>query len=85
MNLQPAPTKDASWVRQSFLVTADQLQAVDLQNRTFTTASLKFTDTTLGGNFAINPPPQFTRTADPKAVYINPKENNTGRLGTTNS
>ena len=56
--------KDAHWVRQSFLVKKDQLSDVDFQNRTFTTASLKFTDTAPGGNFSVNPLPQFTRFAD---------------------
>lgn len=60
--------KDAHWVRQSFLVRKDQLDADDFKDRTFSTASLKFTDTTPGGNFAINPPPQFTRTADIRQV-----------------
>ncbi len=59
--------KDSTWVRQSFLVRKEQLDAVDQKNRVFTTASLKFTDTTMGGNICINPPPQFTRHADPKA------------------
>lgn len=41
--------------------------AVDaLSKRHLSTAFDKYTDTTLGGNFAINPPPQFTRTADIK-------------------
>ena len=60
--------KDAGWVRQSFLVNKDSLEKVDAQNRIFSTASNKFTDTSLGGNLAINPPAQFTRTADLKAV-----------------
>lgn len=59
--------RDADWVRQAFLVKAQDLEEVDLQNRTFSSASLKFTDTTPGGNFAINPPAQFTRFADIKA------------------
>lgn len=58
--------KDSKWLRQSFLVSQSNLEDIDQTNRTFTTASLKFTDTTPGGNFAINPPPQFTRYADPK-------------------
>lgn len=57
-------TNDATWVRQAFIVSQADLEAVDVQNRTFSTAEIKFTDTTLGGNLAINPPPQFTRYAD---------------------
>jgi hypothetical protein len=56
-----------SWVKQSFLLRSQDLAAIDQQNRFFTSASLKYTDTTPGGNHAINPPPQFTRFADPKA------------------
>ena len=62
--VSPYLLKDASWIRQSFAVPSASLTAADVSRRTFTSASLKFTDTTLGGNFAINPPPQFTRTAD---------------------
>ena len=58
--------RDAQWVRQSFIVNVDDLDRVDQQNRTFSTANIKYTDTSPGGNFAINPPPQFTRYADPK-------------------
>lgn len=57
--------RDSQWVRQSFIVNAEDLDRVDQQNRTFSTASLKFTDTSPGGNYAVNPPPQFTRYADP--------------------
>jgi len=56
--------RDNQWIRQSFLVNSDSLESDDIIKRTFTTASLKFTDSALGGNFAINPPPQFTATAD---------------------
>ncbi len=56
-----------SWVKQSFLVNSQFFAAQDKANRFFTDASLKYTDTTPGGNHAINPPPQFTRFADPKA------------------
>lgn len=67
--------KDRDWVRQSFLINTekagDGLDPVDRQNRTFSAAMLKFTDTTPGGNFAINPPPQFTRFADLKPRLAN--------------
>jgi hypothetical protein len=63
-------TKDADWVRQSFLLTNTHgevlLDDLDKDNRFFTSAALKFSDTTPGGSFAINPPPQFTRYADLK-------------------
>ena len=58
--------KDSSWVHKAFLVTGSDLDSRDSANRAFSSASLKFTDTTFGGNFAINPPPQFTRFCDPK-------------------
>lgn len=65
--------KDASWVRQSFLVQASDLQQVDFENRTFTPVSLSFTDTAPGGSLCINPPPQFTRYADLKPFGVNGK------------
>ena len=60
--------KDAGWVRQAFLVTSNKLSSIDVQNRTFSSVALKYVDTTPGGNLAINPPPQFTRTADIRNV-----------------
>lgn len=56
--------KDKVWVQQSFLLPAEALDEVDQRRRVLTSAAYKFTDTTLGGNFAINAPPQFTRNAD---------------------
>jgi hypothetical protein len=66
-NLTNNGNQSSAWVRQSFLVRSIDLEAIDQANRFFTDASLKYTDTTPGGNHAINPPPQFTRFADPKA------------------
>ena len=56
--------RDRAWLRQSFILPKDAIDDVDFAQRVMTTASLKFTDTTMGGNFAINPPPQFCRFAD---------------------
>lgn len=60
--------KDRYWVRNAFLVTRDQLEAREQRNRYATSVSLDFTDTTPGGNLAINPLPQFTKYADPPAI-----------------
>lgn len=56
--------RDEDWLRRSFMVTNVRYDNVDMARRELTDAKYKFTDTTLGGNFAINPPPQFTRFAD---------------------
>ncbi len=69
--------RDDQWVRQSFIVTSDSLNKpfldpVDVLNRKFSSASLKYTDSSLGGNTCINPPPQFTRYADIRDKGIRP-------------
>ena len=58
---------DKDWVSNVFLVRTTELSEKHEKKRYFTTAELKFTDTTMGGNLAINPRPQFTRYADIKA------------------
>lgn len=58
--------KDNDWIRQSFMLPKDAIANADAVRRVVTSAQFKFTDTTLGGNFAINPAPQFTRWADIK-------------------
>ncbi len=58
--------KDRLWIRQAFMLPVGTIEDQDMLRRTLTTAALKFTDTTIGGNFMINPPPQFTRFADIK-------------------
>lgn len=62
----PVLTSDVAWVRQAFMLPKHTLAAQSAKRRLFSNAAFKFTDTTLGGNFAINPPPQFTRYADLK-------------------
>ena len=56
--------KDKVWIQQSFLLPETALRTGDQRRRVMTSAAYKFTDTTIGGNFAINAPPQFTRFAD---------------------
>lgn len=79
---------DSSWVRRSFLLPADKLQAIDARNRFLTTASAKFYDTSPGAAICINPPPQFTRLADikPKSIRRNgaPLLRESGLYGTVN-
>ena len=57
---------DRDWVRKSFLVSAQDLGPIEVRNRFFSSASLKYVDTSPGANIFINPPPQFTRLADIK-------------------
>lgn len=66
--------RDDQWIRQSFMIPTSEwfgqeekvamLDETDRLNRTFTSASIKYTNASLGGNFPINPPPQFTPYAD---------------------
>jgi len=56
--------RDRDWVKRSFLVANRDLDPKDNKYRFFSTAAMKFTDTTPGGNFEINPLPQFTKYCD---------------------
>jgi len=62
--MSTSPLRDVDWVRQSFMLPKRTISNSDALRRTLSDARFKFTDTTLGGNFAINPPYQFTRFAD---------------------
>lgn len=62
--MSTSPLRDVDWVRQSFMLPRRTISNSDALRRTLSDARFKFTDTTLGGNFAINPPYQFTRFAD---------------------
>ncbi len=60
--------REGDWLRQSFLSNyrpaPKQTIFIDNRRRYFRHVDYKFTDTSLGGNFPANNPPQFTRYAD---------------------
>lgn len=62
---QNSNVRDSDWVRKTFMLSKNNVQG-DFNKSwlTHTTANDKFTDTRLGGNFAINNPPQYTQFAD---------------------
>lgn len=57
---------DVDWLRQAFVLPENGISELDQERRVFSHSYRKFTDTTLGGNWTINSPPQFTRHADVK-------------------
>lgn len=56
---------DADWTRQAFLLPSGAVTDDDVYYRNHSGAYYKFTDTTLGGNWAINAPPQPCLFSDP--------------------
>jgi hypothetical protein len=71
----PARVLDNTWIKQSFMIDDGGMDDDDLLRRQLTTASFKYTDTSPGGNFICNPPPQFCRNADIKTGGIGSMEN----------
>lgn len=64
--------KDSDWVRQAFLLPKRAIDQTDRFRRQFTAGYRKFSDTTLGGNPALNPPPQFCDFSDlPEKRFTN--------------
>lgn len=63
-------TSDPNWVRGIFGFSPTARDRRDNSKRTTTHSNYKFGDTSVGGNQAINPPPQFTRFADPKTAGL---------------
>jgi hypothetical protein len=55
---------DQDWAKQAFLISVADDDSIDIKNRSYSSASLKFTDTTIGGSYVINPRPQYTRYSD---------------------
>lgn len=65
--------RDDQWLRRAFVLPSStnilgddtpSIDPKDMANYNFSSASLKFTNTSLGGNFHINPPPSYTPYAD---------------------
>lgn len=56
---------DTDWFREANVLPAGAIRKDDIYYREYTPAAYKFTDTTLGGNFALNPPPQYCTNGDP--------------------
>lgn len=76
-------TSDTNWIRQAVFSSIKK----GVSNRdpsskgsTFSSSELKYTDTTLGGSFAINPRPQFTRWCDPKNPGIGTESRGQGEF-----
>lgn len=76
-----AVTNDSQWIRQAFFIPGttsklgyknNKYRDIELKGQRFSSAELKYTDTTPGGNFGMNPKPQYTRWADPKMPGITP-------------
>ena len=62
--------KDTDWIKESVSIHDTSLGGIDGIKRFVSSADLQFEDTTLGGNFVINPRPQFTRYADTRSVGV---------------
>lgn len=62
---------DSDWVKKSFMLSNDIADQRFLKLTQTSSADYKFTDTRLGGNWAINQPPAICRNADPRVSGIN--------------
>lgn len=67
------------WVKAAFLIPNSEIPKEEQIVSQWTNAFLDFTDTTPGGSYEINPPTQFTRTADIKANSIFSRSKGKGR------
>jgi len=59
-------TEEHIWLSTAFTVNHGQLDGLDDLDYMFSTADIKFTDTTPGGNTVINPISQYCRYTDPR-------------------
>jgi len=85
---QTVRDSEANWLSQTLLnanpKTTDKKWWQSNRKRYFNSIDFKFTDTSLGGDFTINGPPQFTRYADIRRSGRLAK-NRTGGAGTGNT
>lgn len=58
--------RDSDWCAKMFMVSVEQIKKQYQFAAHSSTAHNKFTDTRIGGNWAINMPPAYTRFADPR-------------------
>lgn len=73
---------DVSWVDNSFLAPTEFVDdKYEEVYRTYTSAMGKFTDASLGGNWVINPIPQFSRYADPRESVLYDISKNSAGVG----
>lgn len=71
---------DRNWAGRAFLVSPSSLSdEINNRRRYHTSSSRKFTDTSMGGNFAINPLPQFSENCDLAHQSIYSESTGTGR------
>ena len=61
---------DLDWIDNTMMVPNQNANTENGQMFSYYHTRFKFTDTTIGGNIHINPPPQFTPTADLRSVGL---------------
>lgn len=87
---------NVNWIRQAFMLNTlptpltgnpqyIDISTMDMARRIFSTAAWNYNDTTLGGNWAINPAPQFTEFADVTMGGDVSAQNATSRTSMTTS
>ncbi len=90
-SVEPLQNNGADWIRRSFLVprlAANQADANKQRSQWYSSrsqlyglAATKFTDTALGGNFAINTPPQYNKYADLRVPSFTQNSGGADRYG----